>query len=214
MIIMIITIVDNRDNHDKQDNHMSKHEIKPIFVRLRGAERQRIRILAVSQGLTMREAIVQAFEAWAAQHKSGQPIAGGKRSTSGSAERRTASAQAKGRPQQPASAGRQAARLAEVASALTGAALDPGLAALAADWPARAARLDWSKCPAAECIQTKSGNIWVASGTLVPLVHVFQAVAQDNALPEIAEVYGFGLEQLIALLRFAAEGPSASASGG
>ena len=46
---------------------MPKREMKPIFVRLTEAERRRIRTLAVSQGLTMREAILQAFEAWASQ---------------------------------------------------------------------------------------------------------------------------------------------------
>jgi len=55
-----------------------KREIKPIFVRLSEAERRRIRTLAVSQGLTMREAIVQAFEAWASQLQSGALTAGAK----------------------------------------------------------------------------------------------------------------------------------------
>src|SRR5271166_1633904 len=66
------------DNHDKLAKHMPKPEIRPIFVRLTEAERRRIRTLAVSQGLTMREAILQAFETWASQLPSGALTAGPK----------------------------------------------------------------------------------------------------------------------------------------
>ena len=86
-----------------------------------------------------------------------------------------------------------------------------GLEALAEDWPDRAMQLDWSKCPAAECVQTKKGNVWVAGGTLVPLIHIFEAGAGDNPLPEIAEVYALDLQQLIAILQFAAEGAAPAA---
>jgi len=58
---------------------MPKFEIKPIFVRLSEAERRRVRTLAVSQGLTMREAVIEAFEAWARQLRSGAPSAGKQR---------------------------------------------------------------------------------------------------------------------------------------
>src|SRR5271166_6540268 len=70
------------DNHDKLAKHMPKPEIRPIFVRFTEAERRRIRTLAVSQGLTMREAILQAFEAWPSQLRSGGLTAGLKRSAS------------------------------------------------------------------------------------------------------------------------------------
>jgi len=46
----------------------------------------------------------------------------------------------------------------------------------------------------------------LALSHLMPLVHIFEAVAGDNPLPEIAEVYGLTLQQLIAVLQFAAEG--------
>ena len=89
----------------------------------------------------------------------------------------------------------------------------PGLESLVGDWVSNAAQLDWSKCPAAECVQTKTAEVWVASGTLVPLVHIFEAVAGGNPLPEIAEVYDLTLQQLTTLLQFAAEGAAPSASG-
>jgi uncharacterized protein (DUF433 family) len=45
----------------------------------------------------------------------------------------------------------------------------------------------------------------------MPLVHIFEAVAGDNPLPEIVEVYGLTLQQLMAILQFAAEGAAAFA---
>jgi hypothetical protein len=57
-------------------------EIKPIFVRLTEAERRRIKTLAASQGLTMREAIILAFEVWASQLRSGRATATPKRGAS------------------------------------------------------------------------------------------------------------------------------------
>ncbi len=88
----------------------------------------------------------------------------------------------------------------------------PGLEALTGDWPAKAAQLDWSTCPAAESVQTKRGTVWVASGTLVPLVHVFEAVAQGHPLREIAEAYELTLQQLNTLLQFAAAGAGAASA--
>lgn len=158
----------------------------------------------------MREAIMQAFEAWASQLRAGAPSAR-KRRASGAVERLIAGAQSQGRRQpEHASAGRQAGlppkvRAFEVGSSVGGGSV-PGLEALTGDWPARAAQLDWSTCPAAEGVQTKSGTVWVASGTLVPLVHVFEAVAGGNPLVEVAEVYELTLEQLISLLQFAVLG--------
>jgi hypothetical protein len=194
---------------------MPEHEIKPIFVRLTETERRRIRTLAVSQGLTMREAILQAFEAWASQLRS---VA--KRSASSGRE--TSRAPAGGRPKrrsQPeyASTGEQVLRPTDVRPSEMGPSLAdagvPGLEVLKGDWPAKAAQLDWSTCPAAESVQTKRGTIWVASGTLVPLVHIFEAVAGDNPLPEIAEVYDLTLEQLTTLLQFAAQGTAPASPG-
>jgi len=49
---------------------MTTNDIKLFAVRLSEAEKRRIKTLAASQGLTLREAVVQAFEAWAAQLQS------------------------------------------------------------------------------------------------------------------------------------------------
>ena len=49
-----------------------------LVVRLTQAEKRNIKTLAASQGLTMREAIMQAFEAWAFQFASGTLPAGPK----------------------------------------------------------------------------------------------------------------------------------------
>ena len=88
----------------------------------------------------------------------------------------------------------------------------PGHEVLTGFWPAQAMQLDWSKCPAAESVQTKRGNVWVAAGTLTPLNHVFDAVANDHPLGEIAEVYELTPQRLTALLQFAARGMGRSAS--
>ncbi len=198
---------------------MPERDIKPIFVRLAEAERRRIRTLAVSQGLTMREAIVQAFEAWASQLPSAALPSGAKRRASSGAEGSRASAGTPSKRRSPperASRGPQAGRANGVRPSAEGLGLAdvPGLEALVGDWVGNAVQLDWSKCLAAECVQTKTGNVWVASGTLVPLVHIFEAVAGDNPLPEIAEVYELTLQQLVALLQFAAEGSAPSAPAG
>ena len=197
---------------------MPKPEIKPIFVRLTEAERRRIRALAVSRGLTMREAILQAFEAWASQLRARGVTAGSKRSTSLGAETSRASASA--RPQkrhQPERApmGQQHLRPDDPRPSEMGPSLAdvPGLESLVGDWASKAAQLDWSKCPAAESVQTKRGTIWVASGTLVPLVHIFEAVAGGNPLLEIAEVYELTLQQLVTILQFAAEGAAPASPG-
>lgn len=181
---------------------MPKTEIKPIFVRLSALERRRIRTLAVSQGMTMREAMVHAFSAWAAQLRSGSPPKpGARRQPSG----RPAKDQRRAEPGVRQSVRHPAeVRSAAVASSATGNDLFPGISAWPEDWPATAAQLDWSSCPAAESVQTKQGNIWVAAGTLVPLTHVFEAVDGDNPLAEIADVYQLSLQQIVVLLQFAA----------
>jgi len=185
---------------------MRKREIKPIFVRLTGAERRRIKTLAASQGLTMREAIVQAFEAWASQLQSGAVTAGPKPKRRRQPELASAGQRV---PSYPADL-----RASEAGPTLAASGSLPGLEAVAANVLRNAAQLDWSKCPAAECVQTKSGEVWVAGGTLVPLVHIFETVAGGIPPPEIAEVYDLTLQQLMTLLQFAAEGAARSSSGG
>jgi hypothetical protein len=203
-VISLISKIIICDKHDYQDKQMTKREIKPIFVRLTEAERRRIKTLAASQGLTMREAIVQAFEAWASQLQSGAVLAGPKPTRRRQAERASAGQ----RLPYPADL-----RPSEVGSSQAATGSIPGLEALGENALRHAAQLDWSKCPAAECVQTKSGEVWVAGGTLEPLVHIFEAVAGGNPLAEIIDVYGLTLQQLMTLLRFAAEGAGPVASG-
>jgi predicted DNA binding CopG/RHH family protein len=60
---------------------MAAKDSKLLAVRLPEADRRRIKTLAASQGLTLGEAIVQAFEAWASQLQSAAPTPGSERGT-------------------------------------------------------------------------------------------------------------------------------------
>ncbi len=198
---------------------VAEAEIKPMFVRLTEAERRRIKTLAASQGLTMRDAIIQAFEVWASQLQSGGRTVRPKgRASAGTETAARASAGAPSNPRrQSASADQPVGGAADMRSSEAGPSLGggsvPGAEALVGDWVSKTKQLDWSKCPAAESVQTKRGNVWVAAGTLVPLTHVFEAIAQDHPLPEIADVFGLSTQQLVTLLQFAAEGAARAASG-
>jgi hypothetical protein len=46
---------------------MPANDTKLLSVRLSEAERRRIKVLAASQGLTLRQAVIEAFEAWASK---------------------------------------------------------------------------------------------------------------------------------------------------
>ena len=169
----------------------------------------------------MRQAILQAFEAWASQLRSGGLLAASKRRSVSGTEisRAPAGAPSKaGRQPAYASTGQPGGRPVETlpstgAPSLAGDGSLPGLQALAQDWLPKADHFDWSKCPAAECVQTRKGDVWVAGGTLVPLAHIFEAVAGGNPLPEIAEVYDLTLPQLTTLLQYAAEEAAPSVPG-
>ena len=149
-------------------------------VRLTETEKRRMKTLAASQGLTLRQATVQAYEAWAAQLRSPAPSADA------------------------------------VAGATVGADSDkPGQSRGPQESPSRAwlrhtAQLDWSKCPAVASAQGKRGKIWVVRGTNAPLVEVLHAVTEGHPLLEIAQVFELTLQQLVAVLQFAAEGTVAS----
>src|SRR5208337_4880111 len=58
---------------------MAPSEIKLLSVRLPEAERRRIKIMAASQGVTIRQAIHEALDAWAAQLQSRAPTPGAAR---------------------------------------------------------------------------------------------------------------------------------------
>ena len=199
---------------------VAEAQIKPMFVRLTEAERLRIKTLAASQGLAMREAILQAFEVWASQLQSGSRTARPQRRAADTETAARASAGARSDPRRQsghASADQHAGGAADMPSSDAGPSLGagsvPGPEALVGDWVSKTKQLDWSKCSAAESVQTKRRNIWVAAGTLVPLTHVFEAIAQDHPLPEIADAYELSVQQLVTLLQFAAEGAARAASG-
>ena len=51
----------------------------------------------------------------------------------------------------------------------------------------------------------KTGSVWVARGTRVPVDAILSAVAEGESFMEIAEVFQISLQQLIAILQFATE---------
>jgi uncharacterized protein (DUF433 family) len=66
--------------------------------------------------------------------------------------------------------------------------------------------LDWSKCPAAECIPGKVSGAWVFRGMRLPVAAVFENVEDGLTVDQVAGLYG-GLtrEQIQAVLEFAAQ---------
>jgi len=187
---------------------MPGNETKLFQVRLTEAEKRRIKTLAVSQGLTLRQATVQAFEAWAARLPS--PALPGE-----FARGRTAASNREKRGQsRPAVAPRLGRQRAEGTPAAT-----PGGGSQAADaraasqaWLRRAAQLDWSKCPAVESVQGESGKILVVRGTDAPLAEVLQSVADGHPVVQIADVFELTMQQLVAVLQFATEGAAPAGS--
>src|SRR5271165_3559648 len=183
---------------------MRAHNTNLLQVQLTEAEKRHIKTLAVSQGLTLRKATLQAFQAWELQLQSRARPADAARGTRAGAD--------SGQPKRAATP-RQGQRPAQGKPASTpaaGSAPHPETPSRA--WLRGAAQLDWSKCPAAESGQGKSGRIWLVQGTDAPLAEVLHAVAEGHPFLEIAEVYGLTLQQLIAVLQFAAEGAARGAS--
>ena len=89
----------------------------------------------------------------------------------------------------------------------------PNADATSINWLLRASRLDWSKCPAAQSVPGKTGNVWVVRGTDAPLAEILHSVADGHPFLEIAEVFEIPLQQLIAVLQFAAENAPPSSAG-
>jgi uncharacterized protein (DUF433 family) len=150
-------------------------------VRLTEAEKRRMKTLAASQGLTLRQATVQAYEAWAAQLRSPPPSADTMAGATAGADSDKPGQSKHGPQESPSRA-----------------------------WLRHTAQLDWSKCPAVASAQGKRGKIWVVRGTDAPLVEVLHAVSEGHPLLEIAKVFELTLQQLVAVLQFAAEGAVAS----
>ncbi len=187
---------------------MPASETKLLSVRLPEAEKRRIKVLAAGEGLTIRQAIHEAFDAWVAhlQSRGRSPEAARSASATGDAGKPS-------RPKRAATPQHDQRPVSGKPSSMPGSGQVPNLGASSRGWLVRAAQLDWSKCPAVESGQGKSGKIWVLRGTDAPLAELLQAVAEGQPFLEIAEVFEITLQQLIAILQFAAVGAAPSLSG-
>jgi|SRR5271165_5382895 len=179
---------------------MPASETKLLSVRLPEAEKRRIKTLAVSQGLTLRQAALQAFQAWELQLQAARGT------------RASADVQKPGQPKRAAVPRQEQRPASTKPSSAPGGGPTPNLRATSRAWLRGAAQSDWSKCPAAQSIAGKTGNVWVVRGTRAPLAQVLQSVADGYPLLEIAEVFEITLQQLIAALQFAAENAAPSGS--
>jgi len=178
-----------------------------LQVQLTEAEKRDIKTLAASQGLTLRQATLRAFEAWTLQLQSPAPTPVAARKPAGADT---------DRPRQPnrSATPRQDRHSAEAKPSSTpGGGQAPNAYPPSINWLLRAGRLDWSKCAAAESVPGERGNVWVVRGTRVPLVKIFKRVAEGYPFLEIQEVFGLTLQQLMAILQFAAEGAAPASAG-
>ena len=175
-------------------------DTKPLLVHLSPAEKRRIKVMAASQDLTLRQAIREAFDAWSAQIQSrartpeqrGEPATG-------------AALQKPAQPRSAATPGEDRRQANEKSPATPGGSGLPEVGAASRAWLRHAAQLDWSKCPAVASAQGERGKILVVRGSAASLGHVLQSIADGHPLLEIAEVFELSLQQLVAVLQFSAE---------
>jgi uncharacterized protein (DUF433 family) len=66
------------------------------------------------------------------------------------------------------------------------------------------AALDWSKCPAVECVPDRVGGAWVFTGTRLPVATVIENL-EDLSIDEVIEQFDVTREQMEAVLEFVAE---------
>ena len=66
------------------------------------------------------------------------------------------------------------------------------------------ATLDWSQCPAVECIPGKVSGAWVFKGTRTLVSIVFENLQDGLSISELMEQYPLTREQIAAALEFAA----------
>jgi uncharacterized protein (DUF433 family) len=67
------------------------------------------------------------------------------------------------------------------------------------------APLDWSQCPAVESVPGKRSGAWVFKGTRMQVSTVFQNLKAGLTVEEVIEEFGVTLEQINAVLLFAAK---------
>jgi uncharacterized protein (DUF433 family) len=63
--------------------------------------------------------------------------------------------------------------------------------------------LDWSQCPAVECVPGKVSGAWVFRGTRLPAATVFENLEDGMTIDEIMEQFDVTREQVTAVLDFA-----------
>lgn len=66
------------------------------------------------------------------------------------------------------------------------------------------APLDWSQCPAVESIPGKLSGAWVLRDTRMPVSVIFENLEYGATIEEIIENYNVILEEVQAVLEFAA----------
>ena len=183
---------------------MSQETLKLLGVQLTDAEKRRIKSLAASRGMSLRQVVQQALEAWVSQvQPEGAAILGPVAGIDSRRPGRPAGGpQRERKPANPASTGgggRPGKRRGGQPPLLEGAAMD---------WFRAAGQLDWSKCSAVESVSSKVGKVWAVRETQVPLAAVFRRLAEGHDLGEVAEAYGLSREQLKPILQFASLGPT------
>jgi uncharacterized protein (DUF433 family) len=72
------------------------------------------------------------------------------------------------------------------------------------------AQLDWSQCPAVESIPGKVSGAWVLRDTRMPVSVIFENLEYGATLEEIIENYNVTLEEIQAVLEFAAKSAAPS----
>jgi hypothetical protein len=141
-----------------------------LQLRLTDPQRRRIKSIAAKQGLTLQQAVVEAFDTWAEKLRAGNPAGA------------------------PASKpNRSAAPISE-----------PGPEPASWAWLKWALHLDWAKCPEVELLGDGVNRVWVLQATDAPLTEVLRTVAEGEALPEVAEIFGLEMSQLAKVVEFAA----------
>jgi uncharacterized protein (DUF433 family) len=66
------------------------------------------------------------------------------------------------------------------------------------------ATLDWSQCPAVECVPGRVSGAWVLRNTRMPVSVIFENLEYGSSIEEIIENYSVTRDQIQAVLDFAA----------
>jgi hypothetical protein len=192
---------------------MTKNRAKSKFllVALPEAEKRHYKSLAAREGLTLRQAITQAFQAWEA-HLQADATRSKSVPSTGDTERADKVEHVAQHKPQAATRSKRRPEAGADPSRSTGGGQVPEHPR-SGPWISRAAQLDWSKCPLVESAAAKEGNIWVLRGTEVPLASVLIAVDEGHPLLEITEAYEISMRFLLAVLQYLATPAKPRASG-